>query len=54
MSITARSQLEPARFKQVYRATIVDLEHIASTPGDWFSRLFVRLRGHPMRSLNRM
>jgi DNA-binding LytR/AlgR family response regulator len=39
-------QLDPERFVQVHRSTIVNLDHLAGTRRDEFSRLFVRLRGH--------
>lgn len=41
------AQLDPARFWQIHRATLVNLDHIASTRRDDASRLFVQLRGHP-------
>jgi DNA-binding LytR/AlgR family response regulator len=40
------SQLEPERFVQVHRSTIVNLAHLAGTRRDELSRLFLRLRGH--------
>jgi len=40
------SQLDPDRFVQVHRSTIVNLDHLAGTRRDELSRLFVRLRGH--------
>jgi DNA-binding LytR/AlgR family response regulator len=40
------SQLDPGRFQQIHRSTIVNLEHLAGTRRDELSRLFVRLRGH--------
>jgi len=40
------SQLEPERFAQIHRSTIVNLDHLAGTRRDELSRLFVRLRGH--------
>ena len=40
------SQLNPERFVQVHRSTIVNLDHLAGTRRDELSRLFVRLRGH--------
>lgn len=40
------SQLDPDRFVQVHRATIVNLDHLAGTRRDELSRLFVRMRGH--------
>jgi DNA-binding LytR/AlgR family response regulator len=39
-------QLDPARFVQVHRSTIVNLDHLATTRRDEASRLFLRLRGH--------
>jgi len=39
-------QLDPERFVQVHRSTIVNLDHLAGTRRDELSRLFVRLRGH--------
>jgi DNA-binding LytR/AlgR family response regulator len=41
------AQLDPRRFAQVHRSTIVNLDHLAGTRRDETSRLFVRLRGHP-------
>ncbi|MBT9455181.1 MAG: response regulator transcription factor [Burkholderiaceae bacterium] len=38
-------QLDPARFLQVHRATIINLDHLAGTRRDEASRLFVRFRG---------
>ena len=40
------AQLDPERFVQIHRSTIVNLEHLAGTRRDELSRLFVRLRGH--------
>ena len=40
------SQLDPGRFQQIHRSTIVNLDHLESTRRDELSRLFVRLRGH--------
>ncbi len=40
------AQLDPERFVQIHRATIVNLGHLAGTRRDELSRLFVRLRGH--------
>ncbi len=40
------AQLDPERFVQVHRSTIVNLDHLAGTRRDEQSRLFVRLRGH--------
>lgn len=38
-------QLDPARFLQVHRATLINLDHLAGTRRDEASRLFVRFRG---------
>jgi DNA-binding LytR/AlgR family response regulator len=38
--------LDPERFVQVHRSTIVNLDHLAGTRRDDASRLFVRVRGH--------
>jgi DNA-binding LytR/AlgR family response regulator len=40
------AQLDPERFVQVHRSTIVNLDHLAATRRDEQSRLFVRVRGH--------
>ena len=40
------AQLDPAKFAQVHRSTIVNLHHLAGTRRDEASRLFLRLRGH--------
>ena len=40
------AQLDPARFVQVHRSTIVNLAHLAGTRRDEASRLFLRVRGH--------
>jgi DNA-binding LytR/AlgR family response regulator len=40
------AQLDPDRFVQVHRSTIVNLDHLAGTRRDELSRLFVRMRGH--------
>ena len=40
-------QLDPERFVQVHRATIVNLDHLADTRRDEASRLWLRLRGWP-------
>ncbi len=37
--------LDPERFAQVHRSTIVNLDHLAGTRRDEASRLFVRVRG---------
>ena len=41
------AQLDPGRFQQIHRSTIVNLDRLAGTRRDELSRLFVRLRGHP-------
>jgi DNA-binding LytR/AlgR family response regulator len=41
------AQLDPARFRQVHRSTIVNLRHVVGTRRDELSRLFLTLRGHP-------
>ncbi|MFG6455942.1 LytR/AlgR family response regulator transcription factor [Roseateles sp. BYS96W] len=38
-------QLDPDRFWQVHRSTIINLDHLAGTRRDEQSRLFVRIRG---------
>ena len=38
--------LDPERFAQIHRSTIVNLDHVAGTRRDEASRLFVRMRGH--------
>lgn len=40
------SRLDPAHFRQVHRATIVNLAHLVGTRRDEASRLFLRMRGH--------
>jgi DNA-binding LytR/AlgR family response regulator len=40
------AQLDPDRFVQVHRSTIVNLDFVAGTRRDEASRLFLRLRGH--------
>jgi len=40
------SRLGPAHFRQVHRATIVNLAHLVGTRRDEASRLFLRMRGH--------
>lgn len=40
------ARLDPVHFRQVHRATIVNLAHLAGTRRDETSRLFLRLRGH--------
>ena len=37
--------LDPARFQQIHRSTIVNLDQLAGTRRDELSRLFVRVRG---------
>jgi DNA-binding LytR/AlgR family response regulator len=39
------AQLDPARFAQIHRSTIVNLDHVSGTRRDEASRLFVRIRG---------
>jgi DNA-binding LytR/AlgR family response regulator len=39
------AQLDPGRFAQIHRSTIVNLEHVSGTRRDEASRLFVRIRG---------
>ena len=40
------ARLDPDHFRQVHRATIINLAHLAGTRRDEASRLFVRMRGH--------
>nr|WP_295083131.1 LytTR family DNA-binding domain-containing protein [uncultured Roseateles sp.] len=40
------AQLDPTKFWQVHRSTIINLEHLAGTRRDELSRLFVRIKGH--------
>lgn len=40
------AQLDPERFVQVHRSTLIQLDHLASTRRDDTSRLWLRLRGH--------
>ena len=40
------AQLDPERFVQVHRSTIVNLDHLAGTRRDEMSRLHLRMRGH--------
>ena len=40
------AQLDPAKFVQVHRSTVVNLQHLAGTRRDEASRLFLRMRGH--------
>ena len=39
------AQLDPERFQQIHRSTIVNLDQLAGTRRDELSRLFVRVRG---------
>lgn len=39
------AQLDPERFWQVHRSTIINLDHLAGTRRDEQSRLFVRMKG---------
>ena len=39
------AQLDPERFQQIHRSTIVHLDQLAGTRRDELSRLFVRVRG---------
>jgi DNA-binding LytR/AlgR family response regulator len=39
------AQLDPDRFWQVHRSTVINLDHLAGTRRDAQSRLFVRVRG---------
>jgi DNA-binding LytR/AlgR family response regulator len=39
------ARLDPARFVQIHRSTIVNLAHVAGTRRDEASRLYVRLHG---------
>lgn len=41
------SQLDPDRFWQVHRSTIINLDHLVGTRRDEQSRLFVRIKGQP-------
>lgn len=40
------AQLDPERFVQVHRSTLVNLDHLAGTRRDDSSRLWLRLHGH--------
>jgi DNA-binding LytR/AlgR family response regulator len=40
-------QLDPERFWQVHRSTVINLDHLAGTRRDELSRLYIRMRGHP-------
>lgn len=40
------AQLDPERFVQVHRSTLVNLDHLAGTRRDDTSRLWLRLQGH--------
>lgn len=39
-------QLDPDRFCQIHRSTVINLDHLAGTRRDEASRLFVRVKGH--------
>jgi len=39
-------QLDPERFWQIHRSTVINLDHLAGTRRDEASRLFVRITGH--------
>lgn len=39
------TQLDPEQFRQVHRATLVNMAHVAGTRRDAASRLFVRIKG---------
>lgn len=41
------AQLDPERFWQVHRSTVINLDHLAGTRRDEQSRLFVRVKGWP-------
>jgi DNA-binding LytR/AlgR family response regulator len=41
----AAARLDPARFVQIHRSTIVNLAHVAGTRRDEASRLYVRVQG---------
>ncbi len=41
------AQLDPARFWQVHRSTLINLDYLEGTRRDGNSRLFVRIKGHP-------
>ena len=40
------ASLDPTRFVQAHRSTLVNLEHLAGTRRDESSRLFLRFKGH--------
>lgn len=40
------AQLDPQRFVQVHRSTLVNLDHLAGTRRDEASRLYLRMRGY--------
>jgi DNA-binding LytR/AlgR family response regulator len=40
------NQLDPEKFCQIHRATLINLDHLAGTRRDDSSRLFVRIKGH--------
>ena len=42
------ARLDPGQFWQVHRSTLVNLQHLESTRRDDASRLWLRLRGHPV------
>ena len=42
------ARLDPGQFWQVHRSTLVNLQHLESTRRDEASRLWLRLRGHPV------
>ena len=44
--IDLATQLDPAQFWQIHRATIVNLQHMEGTRRDEAGRLFVRMKGH--------
>lgn len=39
-------QLDPKRFRQIHRSTIVNVDRLAGTRRDELSRVFVRVKGH--------
>ena len=42
------AQLDPEQFRQVHRSTLINLAWLESTRRDDASRLFLRMRGHPV------
>ncbi len=40
------AQLDPKRFRQIHRSTIVNVDRLAGTRRDDLSRVFVRVKGH--------